>query len=85
MGQGAVSTMRIVPSLNELEDGDAGPGLGLEADTIAELTFPGGEERLAHRVVVAVAHGAHGRTYSGGLAALSNGQQGGDNLGRSGE
>jgi hypothetical protein len=50
-----MSAARIVPSLDELEDGPACFGLRAEAGSVDELAFEGGEEALAHGVVVAVA------------------------------
>ena len=41
----------IVPSLDELEDRQAGLGLGLELAPVEQLAFERGEEALAHRIV----------------------------------
>jgi hypothetical protein len=48
-----VATVRIVPALDEVEDGKAGLDVVLEAGSIEELALERGEEALAHRVVVA--------------------------------
>ncbi len=47
--------MRIIPPFNVREDGQARFLMCTEAATIDQLTFQGGEETLAHRVVIAVA------------------------------
>jgi len=60
--------MRIVPALDEVEDGHPGPGPVSEAVLLEELAFEGGEEALAERIVVGVAAGAHRRTHPGMLA-----------------
>ena len=51
--------MRVVPALDELEEGQLGFGLRLKAPPAQQLAFEGGEEALAHRVVEAVADRAH--------------------------
>ena len=47
--------MRVVPSLDELEDRDAGLRLPLKPDVVEEFTLEPGAEGLTHRVVIAVA------------------------------
>ena len=46
-----MSASRIVPSLDELEDGHWGLGFGLELPTVEQFAFERGEEALAHGVV----------------------------------
>ena len=72
--------MRIVPSLDEVEDGHAGIGLCGKTMAVEQLTLDGGEEAFTHRVVVAVPDRPHRRTDPGTLAALAKGQ--GSVLGR---
>tara|TARA_R110002110_G_scaffold9321_4_gene45976 strand:- start:6707 stop:7249 length:543 start_codon:yes stop_codon:yes gene_type:complete len=50
----------VVPAFDELEAGNAGFGLCLELTPVEKLAFEGGEEALAHGVVVAVADRSHG-------------------------
>src|SRR6202158_1070943 len=54
-----VTPTRIVEALDELEDGDARFGLGLEATPIEQLAFERGEEALRHGVVVGVSDRPH--------------------------
>ena len=49
-----MSSAGIVPSLDEFEYGPACLGLRAEALSVEELAFEGGEEALAHGVVIAV-------------------------------
>ena len=44
-----VPTVRVVPALDELEDGHAGFHLAPEPPAVQELALEGGEEALAHR------------------------------------
>ena len=66
----------IVPALNELEDGHACRGLGLELPPVEQLAFEGGKEALAHRIVVRVANRPHGRPDAGFLASEAEGDGG---------
>src|SRR3974390_1912798 len=54
-----MTAARIVEALDELEDGDAGFGLGLEAIPIKHIAFYGVEEAFRHRVVVGVSDRSH--------------------------
>ena len=54
-----MTASRVVPTFDEVESRDAGIGLGPETVTIQQLALEGGEETLAHRVVVGVADTAH--------------------------
>ncbi len=44
-----MAAMRIVPTLDEFEDGHARFYLGFEAAAVEQFTFERGEETLAHR------------------------------------
>lgn len=67
---------RIVPALDEGEDGSAGFGLGAETPSIEQFTFQGGKEALAHCIIIGVADRAHRRSHTGASAAGSEGQRG---------
>ena len=51
--------MRIIPPFNVGEESQPGFLMRTEGSTIDQLTFKGGEEALAHRVVIAVASRPH--------------------------
>src|SRR6266536_3014282 len=68
--------MRIVPALDELEDGELCLGLCPEAAAIEELALQGGEEAFSHRVVVAVAYRAARGSDVHLSAALAEGKSG---------
>jgi hypothetical protein len=68
--------MRVVPALDEVEDGHLGLGLVAEAVAVEELTLERGEEALAERVVVGVADGVHGWAHPGTLAPQAEGNGG---------
>src|SRR5262245_46978947 len=70
VGQGRVATMRVVPALDELEDGSPSRGGIAEASAPQQFALERGEEALAHRVVVGVAHRAHRGPDAKLLAAL---------------
>jgi hypothetical protein len=74
--QGRVSTMGVVPRLDEFEDGHAGLGRGLKPGAIQQLALQGGEEGLGHGVVIAIPDRAHRGAYPGGLTAVSEGDGG---------
>ncbi len=63
----------IVPSLDEFEYGPACFGMRAEAGSVDELALQGGEEALAHGVVIAVADRAHGGPHAGPATAGSEG------------
>ena len=67
--------MRVVPSLDVLEDGQARRGLRREAVALEQFAFEGGEEALAHRVVVGVADRAHRGSNAHQLAPLPEGER----------
>ena len=51
--------MRVIPSFNIGEDGQLCFLMRTEGSTVDQLTFKGGEEALAHGVVIAVASRPH--------------------------
>ena len=71
IAQGRVAARWIVEAFDELKDGHARLGVGSEAMSVDQLAFEGGEETLAHRIVVGVADGAGGWTNPGLLAAIA--------------
>ena len=71
-----MSARRIVPTFDELEDGHARLRLGAELAPVEQLAFEGGEEALAHRVVVGVTDRSHGRPHAGLLASQAEGDRG---------
>src|SRR5262245_24325383 len=66
--EGGMATVRVVPALDEVEDGETSLDLILEAGSIEEFAFECGEEAVAHRVLVRVTDPAH-RLPHGHLAA----------------
>src|SRR5512134_213356 len=72
----AVATMRVVPAFEPVEDGELRLGLALEAASIEQLRFQGGEEALGHRVVVSVSNRAHRRAHAHLLATRAKGDRG---------
>ena len=69
--EGRVAAGRIVEAFDELEDGHPRLAVRSEATSIDQLAFEGGEETLAHRIVVGVADRACRRTNAGLLAAIA--------------
>src|SRR5271170_1746711 len=67
--KGRVATGRIVEAFDELKDGHPRLALRSEATPIDQLAFEGGEETLAHCIVVGVADRACRWTNAGFLAA----------------
>src|SRR6476619_7027588 len=59
-----VAAAPIVEPLDEVEDCASRLGLGLEAVPREKLAFEGGEEALAHGVVIGVADRAHRGTHA---------------------
>jgi hypothetical protein len=68
--------MRIIPALNELEDGESCFALSLEAMLDEQLALERRVEALAHRIVVAVANRTHRRTDTRFATALAEGDRG---------
>jgi hypothetical protein len=64
-----MATGRVVEAFDEVKDSHAGLAVRSEATPIDQLTFEGGEETLAHRVVEGVADRACRWTNAGFLAA----------------
>ena len=69
IAKGRVATGRIVEAFDELKDGHPRLAVRSEAAPIDQLAFEGGEETLAHRIVVGVADRACRWTNAGFLAA----------------
>src|SRR5438132_5178529 len=70
-----MSTPRVVPAFDEVEDGAARVGLGAEAFAIEQLALERREEALAHGVVVGIAHTAHRRPDAGLASAPAEGER----------
>jgi hypothetical protein len=70
-----MATGRVVEAFDELKDGH--PRLAVRSETapIDQLAFEGGEETLAHRIVVSVADRACRWTNAGFLAASAEGDR----------
>lgn len=68
--------MRVVPTLDKFKHGKLRLGVCAERMAINELAFERREEALTHRVVEAVADGAHGRAHAGLFAAHSKRDRG---------
>ena len=68
--------MRVVPSLDELEDREFRLRMRGEGRAINELAFKGREEALTHRVNVAITHRTHGGSDNDLLAASPEGDRG---------
>jgi hypothetical protein len=69
IAEGRMAAGRVVEAFDELKDGD--PRLAMRSETapIDPFAFEGGEETLAHRIVVGVADRACRWTNAGFLAA----------------
>src|SRR5580693_994831 len=67
--KGRMATARIVEAFDELKDGHPRFAVRSKATPIGQLAFEGGEETLAHRIVVGVADRACRWTNAGFLAA----------------
>src|SRR2546428_11413283 len=70
-----MAAMRIVPTLDEFEDGHARFNLGFEAAAVEQFAFERGKEALAHRVIEAIADRAHRGSHAGFAAALAKGER----------
>src|SRR5438309_10792003 len=70
-----MSTPRVVPAFDEVEDGAARVGLGAEAFAIEQLALERREEALAHGVVVGIAHTPHRRPDAGLATAPAEGER----------
>src|SRR5438309_11887496 len=70
-----MSTPRIVPAFDEVEDRDPRVGRRAEAVAIEQLALERREEALAHGVVVGIAHTAHRRSDAGLATAPAEGER----------
>src|SRR5437660_3433695 len=70
-----MSTPRVVPAFDEVEDGAARVGLTPRALAIDDLAPELREEALAHGVLVAIAHTAHRRPDAGLATAPAEGER----------
>src|SRR5256885_15184881 len=70
-----MSTPRVVPAFDEVEDGAARVGLGAEAFAIEQLAVERREEPLAIGVVVGIALTAHRRSDAGLATAPAEGER----------
>ncbi len=66
----------IVPSLDELEDGDACLGKGPEAAAVNQFAFQCREEALAERIVVAITDRSSRRADASAATAVAEGDRG---------
>jgi hypothetical protein len=69
-----MAALRVVPALDEVEDGHPGLGLGAEAVAVEQLALERREEALAQGIVVAVAYRAHRRPHTRLLTAEALGR-----------
>src|SRR4030066_221353 len=74
--EGGMSSMGIVPTLDELEHGMAGFLGRTEGSTIEEFTLQSGEETLTQSVVVAISERSHRRANAGLATTPPEGQRG---------
>ena len=72
-----VTTMGVIPSLDELEDCASRLVMVVEVRAVEQLAFEGGEEALGHGVVEAVPDRAHRRDHAPSPAAFTEGEGGG--------
>ena len=70
-----MAAVRIVPTLDEFEDGHARFYLGFEAAAVEQFAFECGKETLAHRVIEAIADGAHRGPHARLAATLAEGER----------
>src|SRR5713226_1518141 len=70
-----MAVMGVVPAFDELEDRHAGLALGFEAAAVEQFAFERGEETLAHRVIEAIADGAHRGPHARLAATLAEGER----------
>jgi hypothetical protein len=71
----AVQAAYVVPALQEGEDAPPGLIMGIEVFAHEQLGFERAEERLAHRIVIGVACGAHRWLHACLAAAASEGNR----------
>src|SRR6516162_1665719 len=70
-----VPAVRVVPPLDEVEDGDSGLGWSREASAVEQLALQGREEALAEGMVVGVPDRAHRGADAGLLAPEAEGER----------
>ena len=51
-----MTTLRVVPTFDEVEHGDLGLSLALEAPPLEQLALERGKEALGHGIVEAITH-----------------------------
>ena len=51
VAEGGMPAARVIPALDEAEDGHPGLGLGAEAAAVEQLALERGEEALAQRII----------------------------------
>ena len=71
-----MTTVRVVPAFDELEDRHLRVGLRLETVAVDQLTFERREEALRHGVIVAIADLSHRRSHTHQPAAFAKGERG---------
>jgi hypothetical protein len=76
IAQGRVAACGIVEAFDELKDGHPRLAVRSEGTSIDQFAFEGGEETLAHRIVVGVADRACRWTNAGLLAAIAESDRG---------
>src|SRR3954469_2473708 len=64
VAEGRMSSVRVVEAFDEVENRIASVVVIAKARSIDQFTLEGGEEALAHGVIVAIADGAHRRSYA---------------------
>jgi hypothetical protein len=64
-----MSTVRVIPSLDEFENSHPSLGLSAETAVVDEFAFERGEEALTLGIVEAVSNRAHGGPNAAGLGA----------------
>src|SRR3989304_8000666 len=74
--EGGVSSMRVVPTLDELKHRGAGFVERTEGSAIEEFTFQSGKEALTQGVVVAISERSHRGANAGLAAPLPEGKRG---------
>jgi hypothetical protein len=76
VAEGRMTPVRIVPALDEVEEGPAGLGRGPKALSVEQFAFQGREEALAQGIVVGVTDRAHRRPDPEGQTDLPVGDGG---------
>ena len=71
-----MTTVSVVPTLDELEDGHTGLGLGAPHTSVDEPTLQRREETFGQCAIVAIAHRTHRGMHPHLLASLAKGNRG---------